>query len=45
MFGRKTQERKMTDHIKNNKDIKEDEERLKEQEKKEKNRKYISFHL
>ena len=45
MFGRKTQERKMTDHIKNNKDIKEGEERLKEQEKKEKNRKYISFHL
>ena len=33
MFGTKTQERKTTDHIKKNKDIKEDE-RLKEQDKK-----------
>ena len=32
----------MTDQVKKNKDIKEDEERLKEQEKKE-NRKYLHF--
>ena len=37
-----TQERKMTDQVKKNKDIKEDEERLKRQEKKE-NRKYLHF--
>ena len=40
----KTQERKMTDQVKKNKDIKEDEERLKGQEKKE-NRKYLHFAL
>ena len=41
-FGVKTQERKMKDQVKKNKDIKEDEERLKGQEKKE-NRKYLHF--
>ena len=29
IFGRKTQERKITDHLKKNKDIKEDEQRVK----------------
>ena len=38
------QERKMTDQVKKNKDIKEDEERLKGQEKKE-NTKYLHFTL
>ena len=38
----KTQERKMTDQIKKNKDIKEDEESLKGWEKKE-NRNYLHF--
>ena len=33
IVGRKTQERKMTDQIKKNKNIKEDEERLKGEEK------------
>ena len=37
-----TKERKMTDQAKENKDIKEDEERLKGQEKKE-NRKHLHF--
>ena len=40
----KTQERKVTDHIKKNKDIKKAEQRLKEQEKKKlKSRKYLYF--
>ena len=39
-----TQERKMTDQVKKNKDIKKDEERLKGQGKKE-NRKYLHFTL
>ena len=39
-----TQERKMTDQVKKNKDIKKDEERLKGQRKK-KNRKYLHFTL
>ena len=34
VFGRGTRERKMTDQIRKNKDIKENKERLKEQEKK-----------
>ena len=34
IFGGKTQKRKMTDQIKKNMDIKEDEENLKKQEKK-----------
>ena len=38
------QERKMTDQVKKNKDIKEDKERLKGQEKKE-NTKYLHFTL
>ena len=38
-----TQERKMTDQIKRNKNLKEDEERLKEWEKKIKSRKYLHF--
>ena len=38
----KTNERKVTDKVKKNKDIREDEERLKGQEKKE-NRKYFHF--
>ena len=40
----KTNERKVTDKVKKNKDIREDEERLKGQEKKE-NRKYLHFIL
>ena len=43
--GRKTQDRKMTDHIKKNKDIKEDEERLKEQEKKKTKYLHFTFNL
>ena len=39
----KIQERKMTGHVKKNKDITEDEERLKGQEKKKK--KILAFHL
>ena len=42
IIGRKTQERKITDKIKKEKDIKEDEKSLKGQEKKE-NRKYLHF--
>ena len=42
IFWGKTQEREMTDKVKKNKDIREDEERLKGQEKKE-NRKYLHF--
>ena len=38
-FGGETQERKMADQVKKNKDIKEDEERLKGPE----NRKYVHF--
>ena len=38
----KTNERKVTDKVKKNKDIREDEERLKGQEKKE-NRQYMHF--
>ena len=41
-LGRGTQERKMTGQVKKSKDLKEDEERLKRQEKKE-NRKYLHF--
>ena len=43
IFWGKTQERKMTDQIKNNKDVKQDKERLKEQEKKIKYRNYFHF--
>ena len=42
LWGEGTQEREMTDQVKKNKDIKEDEERLKGQEKKE-CRKYLHF--
>ena len=42
IFERETKEKKMTDQVKKNKDINEDEERLKEQEKKE-NRNYLQF--
>ena len=42
IFGGKTKERKMADQVKKNKDIKEDEERLKGQDKRE-NRKYLHF--
>ena len=44
IIGVKTQERKMTDQIKKNRDIKEDQERLKGQGEKE-NRKYLCFIL
>ena len=43
-FEGKKQERKMRDHIKKNKDIKEDDERLKRQEKKRKQYVFV-FHL
>ena len=42
IFEGETKEKKMTDQVKKNKYIKEDEERLKEQEKK-KNRNYLQF--
>ena len=42
IFEGETKEKKMTDQVKKNKYIKEDEERLKEQEKKE-NRNYLQF--
>ena len=42
LWGEGTQEREMTDQVTKNKDIKEDEERLKGQEKKE-SRKYLHF--
>ena len=42
IVGGKTPERKMTDQVKRNKDIKNDEERLKGREKKE-NTKYLHF--
>ena len=42
IFEGETKEKKMTDQVKKNQYIKEDEERLKEQEKKE-NRNYLQF--
>ena len=42
IFGGETKERKMADQVKKNKDIQEDEERLKGQDKRE-NRKYLHF--
>ena len=42
IFEGETKEKKMTDQVKKNKYIKEDEERLKEQEKKN-NRNYLQF--
>ena len=44
IFGGETKERKMADQVKKNKDIQEDEERLKGQDKRE-NRKYLDFYL